>query len=58
MMSAKEMLEEVQRLKGSILLTGFKKNQAIDRFFEENWVQILDILEDALYEYVNERGER
>ena len=47
------MLEEVQRLKESTLLTGFKKNQEIDRFFEDNWMQILDILDDALYAYVN-----
>ena len=53
MMSAKEMLEKVQDLKEACLLNGFNKPQGVDEFFNENWMQVLDILDDALYAYLN-----
>lgn len=52
MMDAKEMLEKVQELKEQVLLNGFEKTAEVDGFFAENWMQILDILDDALYEYL------
>lgn len=52
-MSAKEMLEKVQELKEMCLLGGFKKPKEVEDFFNEHWMQILDILDDALYEYLN-----
>lgn len=51
-MGAKDLLAEVQRLKEVVLLNGFRKNQEVDEFFEEHWMQILDILDDALYKYI------
>ena len=54
-MSAREMLEKVQDLKEQCLLNGFEKTEEIDLFFSEYWMQILDILDDALYEHL--RGE-
>lgn len=53
MMSAKEMLEKVQALKEACVFNGFNKPQGIDEFFNENWMQVLDILDDALYAYLN-----
>lgn len=52
-MSAKEMLEKVQELKEQILLNGFRKTADVDAFFNEYWIQILDMLDDALYAYLN-----
>lgn len=53
MLSAREMLEKVQDLKEQTLLCGLEKPQELDEFFNENWVQILDILDDALYKHLN-----
>ncbi len=53
-MSAKEMLEEVQDLKEQVIMNGFEKPEGVNAFFEQYWLQILDILDDALYAYVNE----
>ena len=50
----KEMLEKVQDLKEQTFKNGFRKTEEIDRFFSENWIHILDILDDALYEYLTE----
>ena len=55
-MSAKEMFEKVQELKEQIILNGFRKSKDIDAFFAEHWMQILDMLDDALYAYLN--GEK
>lgn len=52
-MTAKEMLEKVQNLKEQVIFTGFEKTPEIDEFFNENWLQILDMLDDALYAYIN-----
>ena len=51
-MSPKEMLEEVQRLKEESVLMGFEKPEGVDKFFNDNWMQILDILDDTLYKYL------
>jgi hypothetical protein len=53
----KEMLEKVQELKEQTIMNGFNKPKAVDEFFNENWMHILDILDDALYEYLTERSE-
>lgn len=53
----KEMLDKVQELKEQVLLSGFRKTEEVDKFFNENWMHILDILDDALYEYLTERSE-
>lgn len=53
MMSAKEMLEKVQYLKEEVLYSGGIRTSAIEDFFNENWMQVLDILDDALYAYLN-----
>ena len=52
-MTAKEMFEKVQNLKEQVIFTGFEKTPEIDEFFNENWLQILDMLDDALYAYIN-----
>lgn len=52
-LGAKEMLDKVQDLKEQTLLNGFRKTEDVDKFFNENWMHILDILDDALYEYLN-----
>lgn len=52
-MGTKEMLEKVQDLKEQVILNGFKKPNDVDEFFNENWMHILDILDDALYEHLN-----
>ena len=52
-LGTKEMLEKVQDLKEQTLLNGFRKTEDVDKFFNENWMHILDILDDALYEYLN-----
>lgn len=52
-MDAKEMLEKVQDLKEeAIFYAGGTRTSAIEDFFNENWMQILDILDDALYAYL------
>ena len=53
----KEMLEKVQELKEQTVMNGFRKTEEVDKFFSENWMHILDILDDALYEYLTERSE-
>lgn len=53
----REMLEKVQDLKEQTIMNGFNKTEAVDKFFNENWMHILDILDDALYEYLTERSE-
>ena len=53
----REMLDKVQELKEQVLLSGFRKTEEVDKFFNENWMHILDILDDALYEYLTERSE-
>ena len=57
-MTAKEMLEKVQVLKEQCILNGFEKTEAIKCFFNENWMQILDILDDVLYAYLTEGDEQ
>lgn len=52
-MGTKEMLEKVQELKEQVILNGFRKTEDVDKFFNENWMHILDILDDALYEHLN-----
>ena len=52
-MGAKEMLEQVQMLKEQTVFNGFEKPVDADKFWNENWILILDILDDALYEYLN-----
>lgn len=51
----REMLEKVQELKEQTVMNGFRKTEEVDEFFNENWMHILDILDDALYEYLTER---
>ena len=53
----KEMLNKVQDLKEQTIMSGFKKTAEVDAFFNENWMHILDILDDALYEHLTERSE-
>jgi hypothetical protein len=57
-MTTKEMLEKVQFLKEQCILNGFEKTEAINNFFDENWIQILDILDDALYAYLTKGDEQ
>lgn len=57
-MNAREMLEKVQVLKEQCLLNGFEKTPDIESFFSEYWMQILDMLDDALYAYTQEDYER
>ena len=52
-LGTKEMLDKVQDLKEQTFLNGFRKTEDVDKFFDENWMHILDILDDALYEYLN-----
>lgn len=51
-MDAKEMLEKVQDLKEQAVLNNFEKTAEVESFFNEYWMQILDILDDALYTYL------
>lgn len=53
----KEMLNIVQDLKEQIIMNGFRKTEEVDKFFDEHWMHILDILDDALYGYLMERSE-
>ncbi len=53
-MSAKEMLEKVQELKEQAIFNNFEKTKEIEEFFGDYWMQILDILDDALYAYLKE----
>ena len=52
-MTAEQMLEKVQNLKEQALLNGFEKTADIDMFFNENWLPILDMLDDAIYAHIN-----
>ena len=56
MLSAKEMLDKVQELKERTIINGFEKPGGVDEFFAENWMQVLDILDDALYAYLQGRS--
>lgn len=51
-MTAKQMLHKVQILKEQVLLNNFEKTPEVDAFFDEYWLQILDMLDDALYAYL------
>ena len=51
-MSAEDMLKKVQDLKVECLFNSFEKTEAIDKFFDEYWMQILDMLDDALYAHL------
>lgn len=53
LLSAQELWEKVTVLKELSIINGFSKPKAVDDFFAQNWMQILDILDDALYEYLN-----
>lgn len=56
LLSAQEMWEKVTVLKELSIISiikGFEKPKSVDVFFEQNWMQILDILDDALYEHLN-----
>lgn len=53
LLSAEEMWVRVTALKELSIINGFEKPESVDDFFEQNWMQILDILDDALYEYLN-----
>lgn len=48
----KEMLERVRDLKEQTVMNGFNKTEDVDKFFSENWMHLLDILDDALSEYL------
>lgn len=52
-MDAREMHEKVQELKEQIIFNNFEKTESVDIFFSENYMQILDILDDALYAYLH-----
>lgn len=52
MMEAREMLDKVQQLKEDCILNGFERTDDVNQFLLENWMQILDILDDALYNYL------
>ena len=59
-MTAREMLEKVQDIKERVvfgLLEGEldpNLDNMIGEFFEDNWMRILDILDDALTAYLEE----
>ena len=53
----KEMLEKVQELKEQTAMNGFRKTEEVDKFFSENWMHILDILDDALHGYLGGKTE-
>lgn len=52
-MDAREMHEKVQELKEQIIFNNFEKTESVDKFFSENYMQILDVLDDALYAYLH-----
>ena len=56
-MNTREMLKRVQDLKEACIFNGFEKTKEIDDFFNENWMLILDILDDSLYEHLDSKGE-
>lgn len=49
------MLYHVEELKEECILNNGNKTYGIEEFFNMYWMQILDILDDALYEYVNKK---
>ena len=55
MMNAKEMHEKVEELKEQVLLNNFDVTADVINFLKKNWMQILDILDDSLYEYLTKR---
>lgn len=57
MMDAREMLGVVQDLKEKTIINGFEKPKEVDGFFADNWMQILDILDDALHGYLLIQGK-
>ena len=58
LLSAQELWEKVTVLKELSIINGFSKPKAVDDFFAQNWMQILDILDDALYEYLTSEGKK
>ena len=56
-MDAVKMLQKVQELKEQTILNRYEKPEEVDVFFNEHWAQILDILDDALYAYLNNENE-
>lgn len=55
MMNIEDMLARVQDLKEACIINGFEKPEGVDEFFQENWMQVLDILDDAIYEHLSKR---
>lgn len=56
-MEAKEMLEKVQQFKEEAVYNLITKGdgempEGLKEFFEDNWVQVLDILDDVICAYL------
>ena len=51
--TAEEMHQRIIMMKEQIIRNGFKRTEEIDKFFQEYWMEILDMLDDALYAYLH-----
>ena len=52
-MTAKELWDTVNELKMQTIMNGHVKPKEVDDFFNDHWMSILDILDDALYKHLN-----
>lgn len=55
-MTTQEMLDAIQNFKEKAVENGFEKPDGLDEFFADYWLAILDILDDALYNYLYKRS--
>ena len=51
--SASEMHQKIVVMKEEIFRNGFCKTTDVEEFFQEYWMEILDMLDDALYAYLH-----
>ena len=51
--TAEEMHQRIIVMKEQTFRNGFEKTEEIDEFFQEYWMEILDMLDDALYAYLH-----
>lgn len=47
--TAEEMHQRIIMMKEQVFRNGFQKTDEIDEFFQEYWMEILDMLDDALF---------
>lgn len=56
-MIAKEMYEQIEKLKEQMILNGFKKTDSVKVFLDQYWMEILFMLDFCLFRLIKEGNE-